>query len=52
LENAFYNRGLVSEKKGDIAAALADYQSYQRLVPNDPDVSTAIARVTKQKARE
>ena len=46
--NAFYDRGAASEKKGDIAAALIDYQSYQRLAPNDPNASAAIARV-KQK---
>jgi len=48
-EDAFFNRGLVFEKSGDTAAALADFQSYHRLVPNDPAVSAAIARVSKQK---
>jgi tetratricopeptide (TPR) repeat protein len=49
---AFYTRGLIFETKGDTAPALADFETYQHLVPNDPEASAAIARVKKQKPRE
>ena len=45
LANVFFNRALVYERLNDFAKALADYQSFHELVPDDPDGPDRIAIV-------
>ncbi len=45
LANAYFNRALVHERLNDFAKALADYQSFRELVPDDPDGPDRIAIV-------
>ncbi|MGA9826622.1 MAG: tetratricopeptide repeat protein [Methylocystis sp.] len=43
---AFYNLGIAREKKGELQESLVDFKRYAELRPFDPDVRTAIERVT------
>jgi tetratricopeptide (TPR) repeat protein len=45
--NAFYYRGLCSEKRGDAAAALADYRRAAGMAPDFAEARDAKARLEK-----
>ncbi len=49
---AFYNLGIAREKKGELQESLVDFKRYAELRPFDPDVRTAIERVTDALAVE
>ena len=43
---AFYNLAIARERKGELQESLVDFKRYAELRPFDPDVRTAIERVT------